>query len=151
MIIKLLGHCRLILNWWPIIKEHQFSVRDNYNHNRKKKLNCYQGQNYNGVVACANTWNFFFIMLSLCYSLMFKANGLPNYVTPNKTIRCSNDWSNCLILQEYASLSNVYFKNGSYGNSNESGKGMAVFCGNMAASEGGGIKSADDRYIHKNN
>ena len=36
---------------------------------------------------------------------------------------------------------------GSYGNFNESGKGMAMFCGNMAASEGGGIKSADDSDI----
>ena len=36
---------------------------------------------------------------------------------------------------------------GSYGNFNKSGKGMAMFCGNMAASEGGGIKSADDSDI----
>ena len=33
------------------------------------------------------------------------------YVTPNTAIRCSNDEVSCLILQEYAHQSDVYFIN----------------------------------------
>ena len=52
-----------------------------------------------------------FMILSLSYSLTLEADGLQNYVTPNETIRCSDDWTNCLILEEYASLPDAYFKN----------------------------------------
>ena len=36
---------------------------------------------------------------------------LKNYVSPNKTSRCSGNWSPCLTLQEYADQPDVYFIN----------------------------------------
>ena len=51
------------------------------------------------------------ITIALSNSLIFETNGLKNYVTPNETAQCSNDWSNCLILEEYASQPDSYFKN----------------------------------------
>ena len=51
------------------------------------------------------------ILITLSYSLIFETNGLKNYVTPNKTVQCSNGWSNCLTLEEYASQPDDYFKN----------------------------------------
>ena len=42
----------------------------------------------------------------------FDTDALQNYyVTPNKITECSNDWSTCLILEEYASQLDEYFTN----------------------------------------
>ena len=51
------------------------------------------------------------ILITLSYSLIFKTDGLKNYVTPNETAQCSNGWSNCLTLEEYASQPDDYFIN----------------------------------------
>ena len=51
------------------------------------------------------------LKLLLFYSLIFETDGLKNYVTPNETVQCSIDRSNCLTLEEYASQPDDYFKN----------------------------------------
>jgi hypothetical protein len=51
------------------------------------------------------------IIIALSYSLIFEIDGLKNYVTPNETAQCSNGWSSCLLLEEYASEPNDYFTN----------------------------------------
>ena len=51
------------------------------------------------------------ILITLSYLLIFETDGLKNYVTPNKTAQCSNDWINCLTLKGYASQTDDYFKN----------------------------------------
>ena len=43
--------------------------------------------------------------------LIIISSSLGIHVTPNKTVRCSNDEVSCLTLQEYASQSHLYFIN----------------------------------------
>ena len=51
-------------------------------------------------------------LITLSYSLIFEVDaGLKNYITPNKTIECFDEWSTCLTLQEYASQPDKYFIN----------------------------------------
>ena len=51
------------------------------------------------------------LILSSFLLILETAALIKNYVTPNKTIGCFDDWSSCLTLQEYANQSNVYFTN----------------------------------------
>jgi hypothetical protein len=51
------------------------------------------------------------ITVTFTYALILGTNGLKNYVTPNETAQCSNSWSNCLILEKYASQPDDYFQN----------------------------------------
>jgi glycogen synthase len=51
------------------------------------------------------------ITVAFTYTLILGTNGLKNYVTSNETAQCSDGWSNCLILEKYASQPDDYFKN----------------------------------------
>ena len=42
-------------------------------------------------------------------SLIIQTVALKYYVTPNKTVSCSDEHSTCLNLQEYASQPDLYF------------------------------------------
>ena len=41
--------------------------------------------------------------------LIFETAALNYYVTPNKTLNCSDDHSTCLTIQEYANQADIYF------------------------------------------
>lgn len=49
------------------------------------------------------------LLVSLIASSGYETDALKNYITPNKTTGCSDGWSTCLTLQEYASKPDKYF------------------------------------------
>lgn len=53
----------------------------------------------------------FELLITLSGLLIFETAASYNYVTPDKAIKCSDDQSTCLTLQEYASQPDVYFTN----------------------------------------
>ena len=51
------------------------------------------------------------LLILSSFLLILETAALKNYVTPNKTIGCFDDWSSCLTLQECTNQPNVYFTN----------------------------------------